>query len=98
MRKILLLLVCAGALLFVGCVHAGSIIRVYEQAIEDVSKCSSNMELKQLDERVNEQLDDLANRPGSDRKMSSEDTQRIYDVQQRYYRRVEARARELSMD
>ena len=98
MRKILLLLVCAGILLFVGCVHAGSIIRVYEQAIEDVSKCNSNMDLKILDERGNEQLEDLADRPGRDRKMSSEDTRRIFEVQQRYYRRVEARARELSMD
>lgn len=90
MKKVFAIVILA--VMMLSCANADSMINVYEQGIEDVQKCATKEEVSNLTYRVKEQLMDIANRPGGNKKMSEEDTERVMDAQERFDRAVEVRA------
>ena len=92
MKEVFALIILTVMFSMMSCANADSMINVYEQGIEDVQKCTTKEELSNLTYRVKEQLMDIANRPGGNKKMSEEDTEGVLDAQERFDRAVEARA------
>lgn len=95
MKKILVIIACVELLVLTSCANADGMISIYEQAIEDVQQCESKAEVENLTYRVKERLLDYSKRPGGDRKMGADDTERVMEAQDRYMRAVEARARQV---
>lgn len=74
------------------CYNTDDVVDVYEQAIEDVQNCKTGAEIQDLTYRVREQQIEISNRLGGDRKLSPEESERIFQAEERYKRAVEYRA------
>lgn len=95
MKKILVIF--AAILLFVACSSpADDCIKILEEGRIKAEKASTTQELSDITIEVKEKLTILGNQPGGDEKMSIEDTRRVLEVRERFYKAVEQRAAELS--
>lgn len=97
MKLKLTLLTLVIAIIFGACTpSANDCIKIYENGIDRVMKASTKQELSQITYDVKDELTDLCNKPGGDKKMSAEDTQKVLAAQSRFYQAVEQRSMELS--
>jgi hypothetical protein len=97
MKLKLTLLTLVIAIIFGACTpSANDCIKIYENGIDRVMKASTKQELSQITYDVKDELTDLGNKPGGDKKMSAEDTQKVLAAQSRFNRAVEQRSMELS--
>ncbi len=81
---------------FQACKPSGdSLVRILENGIEKVEKAQTPEEISKITYDVKDQMMFVGKLPGGDTKMSESDTRKVIDTQNKFYRAVENRLREL---
>ncbi len=76
--------------------NGNALIRILENGIDQVEYAKTKQEVSDITYDVKRKMMRVGNLPGGDRKLSAKDTRRVTDAQERFYRAVERRVRELN--
>ena len=76
--------------------NGNTLIRILENGIDQVEYAKTKQEVSDITYDVKRKMMRVGNLPGGDRKLSAKDTRRVTETQERFYRAVERRVRELN--
>ena len=71
------------------------LIRILENGVEQVASAQTPEEVSEITYDVKRRMLRVASLPGGDTKLSAENTRRVTEAQERFYRAVDIRVREL---
>ena len=92
--KKLLFAICAIALF--SCEPNGNmLIRILDDGVEQVASAQTPEEVSEITYDVKRRMMRVASLPGGDTKLSAKNTRRVTEAQERFYRAVDVRVREL---
>lgn len=81
---------------FQSCEPSGnSLVSILEKGIEQVEKAETPQELSRITYDIKDKMVVIGNLPGGDKKMSEKETKKVIDTQNRFYKAVEKRSKEL---
>ena len=76
--------------------NGNTLIRILENGIEQVEYAQTTQEVSDITYDVKRKMMRVGNLPGGNRKLSAKDTRRVTETQERFYRAVERRVKDLS--
>ena len=89
-----LLLICM-AIALISCANGDAMVRILEDGIEQANRAKSPQELSDITVDVRARLIRHSYLPGGNSKMSAEETRKVIEAQERFYRAVEWKASQL---
>lgn len=96
MNKILVLF--ASLLFFISCGNTATedaCIKIYEDGIKEINVAKSHKELSDISYKVNVQIMKIAEGPAGEEAMSEKGSQELQNAQQKFFRAIEHRGRQL---
>lgn len=76
--------------------NGNALIRILEKGIEQVQSADTPQEVSDITYDVKRKMIRVSNLPGGNIKLSANDTRRVTEAQERFYKAVERRVKELN--